>query len=263
MPNAVALMNEYAPKRLRGTMVALMFSGYSVGGMVAAGLGIGIIPGFGWQPMFFITAIPLLLLPLILWKLPESPGFLSRQGHGRSSAPPAPYDLADLGRDMIALWDALSIARSHFCGLSLGGLTGQWLAIHAGARLDRIAVCATAARIGTAEGWAVRIGDVRARGLAHLVPRRQTAGSPRPSARPIRRPRTGSWPVSPQHRSKAILDAARRLPGPTCATGSTASPGPCWRSRAGTTRSACPPSLRRSPRPCRTGATRPCPGGIS
>ncbi|WP_101339995.1 MFS transporter [Cereibacter azotoformans] len=80
MPNAVALMNEYAPKRLRGTMVALMFSGYSVGGMVAAGLGIGIIPAFGWQPMFFLAAIPLVLLPLILWKLPESLGFLIRQG---------------------------------------------------------------------------------------------------------------------------------------------------------------------------------------
>ncbi|MGP3698850.1 MFS transporter [Rhodobacter sp. NSM] len=80
MPNAVALMNEYAPKRLRGTMVALMFSGYSVGGMVAAGLGIGIIPAFGWQPMFFLAALPLALLPLILWKLPESLGFLIRQG---------------------------------------------------------------------------------------------------------------------------------------------------------------------------------------
>lgn len=71
MPNAVALMNEYAPKRLRGTMVALMFSGYSVGGMVAAGLGIGLIPGFGWQPMFFIAAVPLLMFPLVLWKLPD------------------------------------------------------------------------------------------------------------------------------------------------------------------------------------------------
>ena len=80
MPNAVALMNEYAPKRLRGTMVALMFSGYSVGGMVAAGLGIGLIPAFGWQPMFFIAALPLALLPLILWRLPESLGFLIRQG---------------------------------------------------------------------------------------------------------------------------------------------------------------------------------------
>ncbi|UWU19038.1 MFS transporter (plasmid) [Rhizobium sullae] len=80
MPNAVALMNEYAPKRLRGTMVALMFSGYSVGGMVAAGLGIGMIPQYGWQPMFFVAAVPLLMLPLILWKLPESLGFLIRQG---------------------------------------------------------------------------------------------------------------------------------------------------------------------------------------
>ncbi|TCU15631.1 AAHS family benzoate transporter-like MFS transporter [Rhizobium azibense] len=80
MPNAVALMNEYAPKRLRGTMVALMFSGYSVGGMVAAGLGIGVIPQFGWKPMFFVAAIPLLMLPAILWKLPESLGFLIRQG---------------------------------------------------------------------------------------------------------------------------------------------------------------------------------------
>ncbi|MGQ3241369.1 MAG: MFS transporter [Shinella sp.] len=80
MPNAVALMNEYAPRRLRGTMVALMFSGYSVGGMVAAALGIGLIPQFGWQPMFFIAAVPLLMLPAILWKLPESLGFLIRQG---------------------------------------------------------------------------------------------------------------------------------------------------------------------------------------
>lgn len=80
MPNAVALMNEYAPKRLRGTMVALMFSGYSVGGMVAAALGIGLIPQFGWQPMFFVAAVPLLMLPVILWKLPESLGFLIRQG---------------------------------------------------------------------------------------------------------------------------------------------------------------------------------------
>lgn len=80
MPNVVALMNEYAPKRLRSTMVALMFSGYSVGGMVAAGLGIWMIPQYGWQPMFFVAAVPLLILPFILWKLPESLGFLLRQG---------------------------------------------------------------------------------------------------------------------------------------------------------------------------------------
>ena len=80
MPNAVALMNEYAPKRLRSTLVAIMFSGYSVGGMLAAGVGIYMLPRFGWEAMFFAAAVPLLLLPLILWKLPESVGFLVRQG---------------------------------------------------------------------------------------------------------------------------------------------------------------------------------------
>ena len=80
MPNAVALMNEYAPKRLRSTLVAVMFSGYSLGGMLAAGVGIYMLPRFGWESMFFAAAVPLLLLPLLLWKLPESVGFLVRQG---------------------------------------------------------------------------------------------------------------------------------------------------------------------------------------
>ncbi|GAC1032980.1 MFS transporter [Pseudomonas sp. No.21] len=81
MPNVVALMNEYAPKRLRSTLVAIMFSGYSLGGMLSAGVGIYMLPRFGWEAMFFVAAVPLLLLPLILWYLPESVGFLLRQGH--------------------------------------------------------------------------------------------------------------------------------------------------------------------------------------
>ncbi len=87
MPNAVALMNEYAPKRLRSTLVAVMFSGYSLGGMLSAGVGIYMLPRFGWESMFFAAAIPLLLLPLILWLLPESIGFLVRQGkHDKARA---------------------------------------------------------------------------------------------------------------------------------------------------------------------------------
>ncbi|UTW08120.1 MFS transporter [Pseudomonas benzenivorans] len=87
MPNAVALMNEYAPKRLRSTLVAVMFSGYSLGGMLAAGVGIYMLPRFGWESMFFAAGVPLLLLPLILWKLPESVGFLVRQGrHAQARA---------------------------------------------------------------------------------------------------------------------------------------------------------------------------------
>ncbi len=80
MPNAVALMNEYAPKRSRSTLVAIMFSGYSLGGVLCAGLGIYMLPRFGWQSMFFAAAVPLVLLPLIVWKLPESVGFMLRQG---------------------------------------------------------------------------------------------------------------------------------------------------------------------------------------
>jgi len=80
MPNAVALMNEYAPKRLRSTLVAVMFSGYSIGGMLSAGVGIYMLPRFGWESMFFAAAVPLLLLPVILYYLPESVGFLVRQG---------------------------------------------------------------------------------------------------------------------------------------------------------------------------------------
>ncbi|HAW63574.1 MAG TPA: aromatic acid/H+ symport family MFS transporter, partial [Pseudomonas sp.] len=85
MPNVVALMNEYAPKRLRSTLVAIMFSGYSLGGMLSAGLGIYMLPRFGWEAMFFAAAVPLLLLPVILWYLPESVGFLVRQGRGEQA----------------------------------------------------------------------------------------------------------------------------------------------------------------------------------
>lgn len=76
MPNVVALMNEYAPKRIRSTLVAIMFSGYSIGGMLSAGLGIVVLPAFGWQMMFYLAIVPLLLLPLLMYFLPESVGFL-------------------------------------------------------------------------------------------------------------------------------------------------------------------------------------------
>lgn len=80
MPNAVALMNEYAPKKIRSTLVALMFSGYSLGGMLSAGVGIYLLPRYGWESMFFVATVPLLLLPVIVYWLPESVGFLIRQG---------------------------------------------------------------------------------------------------------------------------------------------------------------------------------------
>lgn len=77
MPNVVALMTEYAPKRIRSTLVAVMFSGYAIGGMTSALLGAWLVPQFGWKIMFYIGVIPLVLLPVI-WKfLPESLLYLS------------------------------------------------------------------------------------------------------------------------------------------------------------------------------------------
>lgn len=79
MPNVVSLMTEYAPKRSRSTLVALMFSGYAVGGMMSAGLGIWIVPTFGWEVMFYLAVVPLLMLPLVIRYLPESVAFLMSQ----------------------------------------------------------------------------------------------------------------------------------------------------------------------------------------
>lgn len=72
------------------------------------------------------------------------------RGHGQSLVTEGPYSIEQLGRDVIALLDALDIPRAHFCGLSMGGLIGQWLGIHAGDRLQRLVVCNTAAKIGRA-----------------------------------------------------------------------------------------------------------------
>ncbi|MGO4815713.1 MFS transporter [Cupriavidus sp. 2MCAB6] len=80
MPNVVAQMTEYSPRKIRGTMVTLMFSGYSVGGMLAALLGKGLIESYGWQSVFIAAGLPALLIPFILKSLPESMPFLVRKG---------------------------------------------------------------------------------------------------------------------------------------------------------------------------------------
>ena len=93
-----------------------------------------------------------------------------RRGHGLSTAPDSPFTLDDLGNDLLHLLDALAIERTHFCGLSIGGLIGQWMGINAATRVNRIVVAATAPRIGTAQGWIERVDLVRSQGLKALVP---------------------------------------------------------------------------------------------
>lgn len=80
MPNVVAHMTEYAPKKIRATLVTLMFSGYAVGGVLAAILGKGLIETYGWPSVFFAAGLPVLLIPFILKSLPESMPFLLAKG---------------------------------------------------------------------------------------------------------------------------------------------------------------------------------------
>ena len=87
MPNVVAQMTEYSPRRIRSTMVTLMFSGYAIGGMLAALLGKGLIERFGWQSVFLAAGLPVLLIPLILRQLPESMSFLLKSDRAREIVP--------------------------------------------------------------------------------------------------------------------------------------------------------------------------------
>ncbi|RQR43404.1 MULTISPECIES: MFS transporter [unclassified Burkholderia] len=80
MPNVIAHMTEYAPRRMRSTLVTLMFSGYSVGGMLAAVMGKGMIEAYGWRSVFVAAGAPVLLVPLLMKWMPESMSFLIRRG---------------------------------------------------------------------------------------------------------------------------------------------------------------------------------------
>ncbi|MEO8938696.1 MAG: 3-oxoadipate enol-lactonase [Burkholderiaceae bacterium] len=90
------------------------------------------------------------------------------RGHGGSSVPDGPYTIDQLGHDVLALLDHLQIERTHFCGLSMGGLTGLWLAIHAPQRIARLVLANTGAKIGTVEFWNARIDTIRDMGAERL-----------------------------------------------------------------------------------------------
>jgi 3-oxoadipate enol-lactonase len=87
------------------------------------------------------------------------------RGQGQSSITSGDYSIDQLARDVLGLLDSLRLDRVHFCGLSMGGLIGMWLAVHAPDRIDRLLLCNTAARIGTEEMWNARIATVRKNGM--------------------------------------------------------------------------------------------------
>lgn len=91
------------------------------------------------------------------------------RGHGASSTPEGAYSIEQLGQDVIDLLDHLNIQKSNFCGISMGGLTGQWLAIHKPERFNHVIVCNTAAKIGQEQAWKDRATLVREQGLQSIA----------------------------------------------------------------------------------------------
>lgn len=91
------------------------------------------------------------------------------RGHGQSSAPAGLYTVAELASDALALLDALEVPHATFCGLSIGGMLGQWLGAHASSRFPRLVLCATAPRFGSRELWDERMRTVQSAGMSGLV----------------------------------------------------------------------------------------------
>ena len=92
-----------------------------------------------------------------------------QRGHGKSGAPDGPYSIERLGRDVVAVLNALQIPRAHFCGLSMGGMTGMWLARHAPERFDKLVLSNTAPKSQTPDSWNTRIRNVLAKGLGAIA----------------------------------------------------------------------------------------------
>lgn len=91
------------------------------------------------------------------------------RGHGKSSATSSPYTIEQLAKDVLALADSQQFERFHFCGLSMGGQIGMWLAANAPQRLNKLVLCSTAAKIGTPEMWNARIGAVLKEGMKNVA----------------------------------------------------------------------------------------------
>lgn len=91
------------------------------------------------------------------------------RGHGESGVTLRDYSVELLARDVIGLLDALKLDRVHFCGLSIGGMTGMWLCVHAPERLRKLVLCNTSPQIGNAQTWNTRIVTVRSGGTKAIA----------------------------------------------------------------------------------------------
>ena len=158
------------------------------------------------------------------------------RGHGSSGAPAGEYTIDRLGRDALAVLDAAGAERAHVCGLSLGGLTAMWLAVHAPQRVGRLVLASTAARIGTPDRWSERVRQVRAGGMDAIadaaMPRWFTEDFRRREPETVARHRAMVASCSPVGytggcaalRDTDLREAIRRIDAPTLVVSGTADP---------------------------------------
>lgn len=92
-----------------------------------------------------------------------------RRGHGKSGVTPGPYNMERLGRDVLAVLDGLGIEKTNWCGLSMGGMVGQWLGANAPERMEKMILSNTSCYYADKDIWNGRIRFVREKGLAAIV----------------------------------------------------------------------------------------------
>jgi 3-oxoadipate enol-lactonase len=91
------------------------------------------------------------------------------RGHGHTEATPGPYSVEQLGRDALAVLDALGVKKTHYLGLSLGGIVGMWLLANAPERIDRAILANTSACFGHPDLWNGRIRHALSEGMDSLA----------------------------------------------------------------------------------------------
>lgn len=91
------------------------------------------------------------------------------RAHGASDAPSGDYTMDQLGQDVVRLLDALKIQHAAFCGISMGGAIGQWLALNAPQRLTALMLANTAPKFGTPDLWEARRKAVLEGGMQAIV----------------------------------------------------------------------------------------------
>jgi 3-oxoadipate enol-lactonase len=113
--------------------------------------------------------------PLAMWdgQLPLAEGLrlvrFDHRGHGGSPVPPGPYEIGDLGRDVLALMDSLAIERASYCGLSIGGMVGMWLGANAPDRIEKLVLICTSAHMPPPSLWQERAAAVLEAGSPEVI----------------------------------------------------------------------------------------------